>query len=123
MKPTPADNSGDKLKKVDDVQRVADRVAIMHEGRLLLEGETQAILRDTRRLRLTLADSDVEVTAPRGTIRDRHDRRVREMTVRSCHEETIAAVRSVEGVIQVESDTLSLEEFFKDVVLGAEANA
>jgi ABC-2 type transport system ATP-binding protein len=109
--------------QVDDVQRVADRVAIMHEGRLLLEGETQAILRDTRRLRLTLADSNVEVAAPRGTIRDRHDRRVREMTVRSCDEETIDTVRSVEGVVQVESDALSLEEVFKDVVLGAEANA
>jgi ABC-2 type transport system ATP-binding protein len=108
--------------QVDDVQRLADRVAILHEGRLLLEGDTQAILRDTRRLRLTLADSDVEVAPPRGTIRDRRDRRIREMTVRSCAEETMDAVRSVEGVVQVESTALSLEEVFKDVVLGAEAN-
>ncbi len=107
---------------VDDVQRLADRVAIMHEGRLLLEGEMQTLLHETRRLRLMLADTDVTVSAPRGTIRDRRDRRVREMTVRPCHAETIDAVRSVDGVVEVATATLSLEDLFKDVVLGAEAN-
>ena len=106
--------------QVDHVQRLADRVAIMHEGRLLLEGETQAILHDTRRLRLTLADNDVQIAPPPGTVRDRRDRRVREITVRSCREETIDAVSSVEGVVQVEANPLSLEELFKDFVLGAE---
>ena len=69
-----------------------------------------------------IADSDVQVIAPRGTIRDRLDRRVRSMTVRPCHEGAIDALRSVKGVVQVESAALSLEELFKDVVLGAEAN-
>lgn len=109
--------------QVDDVQRLADRVAIMHEGRLLLEGETQAILSETRRLTLTLVDSDVNVATPRGMIRERRDRRVREITVRPCHEETIDAVGSAQGVTGVECDSLSLEELFKDVVLGAEPKA
>lgn len=108
--------------QVDDVQRLADRVAIMHEGRLLLDGETETILSDTCRLRITLADNDVQVDVPPGTIRDRRERRMREMTVRSCDESEIEAMRHVEGVVRVESTTLSLEEVFKDVVLGAEAS-
>jgi ABC-2 type transport system ATP-binding protein len=109
--------------QVDDVQRLADRVAIMHESRLLLEGETQSLLNETRRLRLTLADSDVRPCPPSGTIRDRRDRRVREMTVRPCNEDTIDAIRSAEGVVGVATAAVSLEELFKDIVLGAEAGS
>lgn len=105
---------------VDEVQRLADHVAIMHEGRLLLEGETHTLLHETCRLRLTLADSEIRLPSPPGTIRSRCDRRVCEITVRPCHAETIDAVRNTAGVVQVQSEALSLEEVFKDVVLGTE---
>ena len=107
--------------QVDDVQRLSDQVAILHEGRLLLEGTTQALLAETRKLRVTLDTADVSFAEPAGTIRSRRDRRTCELTLRPCETDTIDIVRGTDGVVDVAVEALSLEDLFKDVVLGAEA--
>ena len=107
--------------QVDEVQKLSDHVAIMHEGRLLLEGGIQTILDETRRLRVTLERADLPFDPPAGTIRKRSTHRVCELTVRPCGTDTVEAVRRTQGVVDVSLDALSLEDLFKDVVLGSEA--
>ena len=109
--------------QVDDVQKLADRVAFLHEGELVLEGETQALLNDVRRMRVTLADSDVAFTAPRGTILCRRERRVSTVTVRACDEQLLRETSQQAGVVQVDTDVLTLTELFKDVVRATETAA
>ncbi|MCP4785350.1 MAG: ABC transporter ATP-binding protein [Fuerstiella sp.] len=107
--------------QIDDVQRLSDAVAIIHEGRLLLEGETQTILTETRKVRVTLETADMTFIEPAGTIRSRRNHRTCELTLHPCESGTTPAVRCTAGVVDVEVEALSLEDLFKDVVLGAEA--
>lgn len=106
--------------QVDDVERLADRVAIMLEGQLLLEGETESLLADTVRLRLTLENNDVTVPKMPGVIREIRDHRCCTLTVTQCDNELLGDLRAAAGVLSVESLGMSLADLFKDLVLGVE---
>jgi len=106
---------------VDDVQRLADRVAIIHEGSVLVEGETESLLRDTRRLKVTLAEAHTPPAPPSGTLYQRQHRRLWELTVMPFNEGMARALQAADGVTDVQSCTVSLEELFKDLIRGQEA--
>lgn len=106
--------------QVDDVQRFADRVAIMHEGATLIEGETEAMLEHAVRLRLVLENNDVVVPKIPGVLHEMRDHRSCTLTVERCSNEILTHVKSTVGVVSVETVGMSLAELFKDIVLGFE---
>ena len=108
---------------LDDVQRLADTVGILYEGRLLMHGRLDEILSTTKRIRATLVDGRRPTSLPAGTIHDRVQGRDWLLTVSDFRAEKLEHVRALEGVAHVEVVDLGLEDLFKDVVKGQRATS
>jgi ABC-2 type transport system ATP-binding protein len=100
--------------QIGEVERVADIVAIMHTGRLLLVEPLDDIKRTTKQLTVTVDNANPDT--PPGTggqiIHQRHRGRQWDLIVRHLDEPTIERLRFAEGIIAIESRTPSLEEIF-----------
>ena len=103
---------------LDDVQRLADTVGILYEGRLLLHGRLDEVLSTTKRIRATLVDGRRPASLPAGTIHDRVQGREWLLTVGDFGPEKLEHVRALEGVAHVEVVDIGLEDLFKDIVKG-----
>jgi ABC-2 type transport system ATP-binding protein len=101
---------------LDDVQRLADTVGILYEGRLLMHGRLDEILSTTKRIRATLVDGRRPTNLPAGTIHDRVQGREWLLTVSDFRPEKLEHVRALEGVAHVELADIGLEDLFKDIV-------
>lgn len=101
---------------LDDVQRLADTVGILYEGRLLLHGRLDEILSTTKRIRATLVNGQRPASLPAGTLFDRVQGREWLLTVNDFRPEKLEHVRALEGVEHVEVVDLGLEDLFKDIV-------
>jgi ABC-2 type transport system ATP-binding protein len=109
--------------QLSDVQRMADMIGIIHEGRLLVSAATDELLRDTKRIRAVLRDGTTPDRAPEGTIWQRFERREWLLTVRGFSPETVAHLRGAYPVENVEVQDLGLEEIFKDYIRGQKGPA
>ena len=105
-----------------DVQRLADRVGIIHEGRLLVECPLEELLIGTKRLRAVLHDGAQPGEPPAGTIWQRVQRREWLLTVRGFTPATVEQFRSAHPVDSVEVIDLGLEDVFKDFIRGRRAS-
>ncbi len=105
---------------LDDVRRLADTVGILYEGKLLLQGNLDALLTSTKRICATLRDGSRPQQAPEGTIWQRVQGREWTITVRDFSPEKAEEVRALEGVEHVGVVDLGLEELFKDFIRGQE---
>lgn len=103
---------------LDDVRRLADTVGILHEGRLLLHGNLDALLTSTKRIRATLRDGVRPQKVPEGTIWQRTEGREWTITVRDFSAEKVQQVQAIDGVEHVNVIDLGLEELFKDFIRG-----
>jgi ABC-2 type transport system ATP-binding protein len=103
---------------LDDVRRLADRVAILLEGRLLVQGNVDELLATTKRISVTLRDGSRPEKAPEGTIWQRIQGREWLATIRDFSPEKERQVRALEYAERVEVLNLDLEELFKDFVKG-----
>jgi ABC-2 type transport system ATP-binding protein len=108
---------------LSDVQRMADMIGIMHEGRLLVSCTTEELLSTTKRIRAVLRDGCVPDRPPAGTIWQRFERREWLMTVRGFTPASVDAVRNRYPVESVEVFDLGLEEIFKDYIRGRKGPA
>lgn len=110
---------------LDDVQRLADTVAILHEGRLVEHRSLHDLLDGARRIRAVLpadpsgARPEPPCPPPPGTIRHAMDRREWTLTVRDCDEELVRRLRDEHGFEHVDVQEVGLGELFKDYVRGA----
>lgn len=102
----------------DDVQRMAEVVGIMHQGRLLVQSRVDDLLRRTRRIRAVLQNGRTSGTPPRGTIWQRVNHREWLLTVEDFSDETVPQLREANALESVEVIELGLEEIFKDYVRG-----
>lgn len=107
---------------LSDVQRMADRVGIIDEGRLLVDCAVDDLLRDTKRIRAVLTDGSAPSHPPEGTIWQRTEKREWLVTVKDFTENTVEQIRSRNGVENVEVIDLSLEDIFKDYIRGRRAS-
>lgn len=100
--------------QIGEVERVADIVAIMHTGRLLLVERLDDLKRTTRQLTVTVGDANPpappEVSGR--IIQQRHRGRQWELLIRDFDDTAIEKLRFAEGVVAVEARTPSLEEIF-----------
>jgi ABC-2 type transport system ATP-binding protein len=101
-----------------DVQRLADTVGIIHEGRLLVSCPTEELLTATKRIRAVLADGcDPGEPAP-GTIWQQNHGREWLLTVRGFTPDTVSFLQQKYQVESIEVIDLGLEDIFKDLVKG-----
>jgi ABC-2 type transport system ATP-binding protein len=101
-----------------DVQRLADRVALLDEGRLLAYEGVDEMLRTTKRLRAVLSEGAAPQREPAGTIWRSVGPREWSLTVRSFSPETVERLRAENRVEAVDVIDLNLEDVFKDFVRG-----
>jgi len=101
-----------------DVQRLADTVGILYEGRLLVERGVEELLAGARRIRAVLRDGCLPRQEPAGMLWQRIERREWLLTVSDCSPALLEALRAENELEHVEVTGLNLEEIFKDVVKG-----
>ncbi len=99
--------------QIGEVERVADIVAIMHAGRLLVLERLEDLKRTTRQLTITVAESATLLPAIDGMIiHQRHRGRQWDVLVRNLDEVSLEQLRFADGIVAIESHTPSLEEIF-----------
>ncbi len=108
---------------LSDVQRMADMIGIIHEGRLLVSCTTDELLRETKRIRAVLRDGCTPDRLPEGTLWQRFERREWLLTVRGFSPATVEHLRGAYPVENIEVQDLGLEEIFKDYIRGRKGPA
>jgi ABC-2 type transport system ATP-binding protein len=103
---------------LDDVRRLADSVAILYEGQILVQGNVDELLATTKRVAVTLRDGSRPDKAPDGTIWQRVQGREWLTTIRDFSLEKEQQFRALEYAERVDVIDLDLEELFKDYVKG-----
>ena len=99
--------------QIGEVERVADIVAILHAGRLLVLERLDELKRTTRQLTVTVAESNTPLPTIEGTIvYGRHRGRQWDILVRNLDEVALERLRFADGIVAVESHTPLLEEIF-----------
>jgi ABC-2 type transport system ATP-binding protein len=101
-----------------DVQRMADSVGLLHEGKLLLHSPVDALLDRVKRIRAVLVDENAPRQLPPGLIRQQVAGREWLLTLDQFTPAAIEFVRSHNRVSHLDVEDLSLDEVFKDVVRG-----
>jgi ABC-2 type transport system ATP-binding protein len=100
-----------------DVQRLADSVALIHEGRLLLHQPTENLLETTKRIRAVLGDPGKLATVPPpGTVHQQVRGREWTVTVKDFSPDQVEFIRSKNDVQQVDVVDLTLDDVFRDYV-------
>jgi len=99
--------------QINEVERVADIVAIVHAGKVLLIEPLDELKRSTRQLSITRAESLAEPPPIEGTVIGQRGRgRQWEILVRGMEEESLQRLRHDDTIVAVESRTPALEEIF-----------
>jgi ABC-2 type transport system ATP-binding protein len=99
--------------QIAEVERVADFVAILSHGKLLLVEQLDTLKQQVRELTVTVADGATAPPAVCGELlRRRHRARQWQLLVRYLAEEHVEALRAHGAVASVESRTPALEEIF-----------
>lgn len=106
---------------LDDVQRLADTVGILYDGRLLVHRNIEELLATTKRIRATLTGEHPPDQLPENIIWQRVQGREWLVTIGDFTVEKVQQIQAQEGVDHVEVIDLGLEDLFKDFVRGRKA--
>jgi ABC-2 type transport system ATP-binding protein len=99
--------------QISEVERVADTIAILRAGKLLLVEKLETLKDQIRELNITLADSVNALPALGGEIlSERRHRHQWQVLVRGASEAEIAALAQKPGIEELRIRTPSLEEIF-----------
>ena len=99
--------------QIGEVERVADLVAILRAGKLILMEPLETLKDQIRELSFTLADSVASVPALSGQIlSQRHHRTQWQVLVRGMDEDQLTALQQRDGIEELRVRTPSLEEIF-----------
>ena len=99
-----------------DVQRLADSVAILHQGKLLLHEPIDRLLEQTKRIHAVMDDVPQQTVAPPGTFRESRVGREWTVTVRDFDAEKVEFMRAKNRLMQLDVQDLTLDEVFRDYV-------
>jgi ABC-2 type transport system ATP-binding protein len=110
--------------QIGEVERVADIVAIVHAGRVLLVERLDEIKRTTRQVTFTMEGPQNYLPPMQAEIiHQRHRGRQYELVTRGLDETVIEQLRFAIGVTAIESRTPSLEEIFVAYMTGTPLEA
>jgi ABC-2 type transport system ATP-binding protein len=99
--------------QIGEVERVADVVAIVHAGRLLVVERLDELKRTTRQMSVTVSENTTPLPAIEGqTIYQRRRGRQWDVLVRGIDDTAVERLRFADNVVAVEARTPSLEEIF-----------
>jgi ABC-2 type transport system ATP-binding protein len=99
--------------QIGEVERVADIIAIVHSGRLLVVERLDHLKQSTRQLTVTVNDAAAPLAPIAGeTIHQRRRGRQWDVLVRGLDTTDLERLRFADGVVAVEARTPSLEEIF-----------
>ena len=105
---------------VHDIERVADRVAVMDEGELRMEGSLESLKARLRRARAVFEDESFAEPRPEGLVDLVRDGRVVTVVAEAGNGDLDAALRRA-GAKEVEVEPLSLEEILVAYLRGGGA--
>jgi ABC-2 type transport system ATP-binding protein len=100
------------------VQRLADTVAVMHNGRLLMHTPVDQLLDQTKRIRAVMENAQGPHQAPPGLLFQQIRGREWLITVEKFSPELIEFVRTRNRISHLDVEDLSLDDVFKDIVRG-----
>ena len=103
---------------LDDVQRIADQIAVLHEGKLLLHQPLDQFLLRAKRLRVVLEDDQEELCLPAHTVWHQRDHRLWTLTVSNFSSDTLAEVKRQNRVHSIDIVDVGLQDLFKDIIRG-----
>ena len=105
--------------QINEVERVADRVAILHEGRLLLDEDLDALKAEVREITVTVRNEAVDLPAmPEGLLSEQRRGWQRQILVRKPGATLLQHLRAHEAVSEVDVRAPSLEEIFVACMVG-----
>ncbi|MCC6675796.1 MAG: ABC transporter ATP-binding protein [Phycisphaerales bacterium] len=114
---------------LNEVQRIADHIGIIHEGRLIMQGRAEDLIARTKRIHITFENGTLEKMRPAappppdGTVWARTEAREWILTVQNFSDDTLHHIRAAGPVRSLNVLDLSLDDVFKDIVRGQEARA
>lgn len=103
---------------LSDVQRLADMIGIIDEGKLLICASAEDLMRSTKRVRAVLAEGGAAGEPPVGTVWQRSQQREWLLTVHGFSPDTISYLHGRYPIGHLEVFDLTLEEIFKDFIKG-----
>ncbi len=101
---------------INDVERMADVVGLLKNGKLVVNQTISKILAKTKRVRAVLKDNSEPHWYPNSVVWQRVNQREWEMTVDDFSEEVLQQINQRNPVNNIEVRDLSLEDIFKDYV-------
>jgi ABC-2 type transport system ATP-binding protein len=105
--------------QIDDVNRVADEVAIIHAGKLLVHESIDALLASTKRVEAVLLDGRLPEKPLPHTVWQNIERRNWSMTVHPFVETMLDALQADNPISSARIVDLNVEQIFKDMIRGA----
>ena len=105
--------------QIDDVNRLADEVAIIHSGKLLVHSSIDDLLECTKRVEAVLLDGRLPERPLPQTVWQNVDRRNWSMTVHPFDKTMLAALHSENPISSARIIDLGVEQIFKDMIRGA----
>ena len=107
--------------QIDDVTRIADEIAILNDGRIVLHQPIDRILSATKRIDAVLMDGCLPKVVPPETIWQKVDRRSWSLTVYPFTSEVSDSLASGNPLSSVAVSDLNLEQIFRDWIRGAKS--
>jgi len=104
---------------MSDIEKVADTIGIINEGRLLVCARRDELMAKTKRLKVTLTEGHRPEAPPEGTILEEAVNGHWYVTVHGFSSDTLKSLQLQNDVAQYEVYDISLEEIFKDFIKGA----
>lgn len=108
---------------LSDVQRLADRIGIIHQGRMLMDCASDELITTTKRVRAVLHDGVKPGEAPHGTVWQSVREREWLLTVHGFTPDAVQFLRDRYRVDHIDVMDLGLEEVFKDIIRGRKVTA
>jgi ABC-2 type transport system ATP-binding protein len=108
--------------QIDDVTRVADEIAILHEGRILVHKTLEAMLLDTKRIEAVVVDGRLPECDLPQIIWQHLNRRQWSATVHPFDTSLVRTLDASDAILSSRVEELSLEQIFKDWIRGAKAS-
>ncbi len=101
-----------------DVERIADTIAIMDEGKLLAQRPKTELIQSTKRIRVSLNKPNGKPESPDETILSELEGLEWSLTMSGWSPEKLARLQQVEDVDSVQVSDMALEDIFRDYIRG-----